>query len=134
MTAVYVPQERHQGWPRVLHGGIVATLLDEAAAYVAYARGQHAATARLTIRYTRPASLDQPLRVRATLVRDARRMLTIESRVTTLDGDDIAAAEAVLLLLTPKQERDYGLADDRDDTGDGADQENTGFQGRDGNR
>jgi uncharacterized protein (TIGR00369 family) len=93
----------------VLHGGIVATLLDEAAAYVAYARGQHAATARLNIRYSRPAPIDIPLRVMATLVKDTRRMLTIEARVTTLEDDNIATAEATLLLLTPKQEQEYGL-------------------------
>ena len=109
VTALYVPQERHQGWPNVLHGGIVATLLDEAAAYVAYARGQHAATARLNIRYSRPAPLDTPLRVTATLVKDTRRMLTIEARVTTLEDEKIASAEAALLLLTLKQEQEYGL-------------------------
>ena len=109
VTALYAPQERYQGWPNVLHGGIVATLLDEAAAYVAYARGQHAATARLTIRYSRPAPLDAPLRVTATLVKDTRRMLTIEARVTTLEDEKIATAEATLLLLTAKQEQEYGL-------------------------
>lgn len=109
VTALYVPQERHQGWPNVLHGGIVATLLDEAAAYVAYARGQHAATARLNVRYSRAAPLDTPLRVTATLVKDTRRMLTIEARVTTLEDEKIAAAEAALLLLTAKQEQEYGL-------------------------
>ncbi len=109
VSALYVPQERHQGWPNVLHGGIVATLLDEAAAYVAYARGQHAATARLNIRYSRAAPLDIPLRVTATLVKDTRRMLTIEARVTTLENKKIANAEATLLLLTPKQEQEYGL-------------------------
>lgn len=109
VTALYIPQERHQGWPNVLHGGIVATLLDEAAAYVAYARGQHAATARLNIRYSRPAPMDMPLRVTATLVKDTRRMLTIEARVTTLEDEKIATAEATLLLLTPRQEQEYGL-------------------------
>ena len=100
VTALYAPQERYQGWPNVLHGGIVATLLDEAAAYVAYARGQHAATARLNIRYSHAAPLDAPLRVTATLVKDTRRMLTIEARVTTLEDEKIATAEATLLLLT----------------------------------
>ncbi len=109
VTALYVPQERYQGWPNVLHGGIVATLLDEAAAYVAYARGQHAATARLNVRYSRAAPLDIPLRVTAALVKDTRRMLTIEARVTTLENEKIANAEATLLLLTPKQEQEYGL-------------------------
>ncbi len=109
VTALYVPQDRHQGWPNVLHGGIVATLLDESAAYVAYARGQHAATARLNVRYSRAAPLDTPLRVTATLAKDTRRMLTIEARVTTLADEKIADAEAKLLLLTPNQEREYGL-------------------------
>ena len=109
VTAVYAPQERHQGWPHALHGGIVATLLDEAAAYVAYTRGRHAATARLVIRYSRPARLDEPLRVSASLVRDARRILTIDAHVTTLDDQRIADAEATLLLLTERQELDYGL-------------------------
>ena len=30
VTALYVPQEQHQGWPNVLHGGIVATIADGA--------------------------------------------------------------------------------------------------------
>ena len=109
VTALYVPQERFQGWPNVLHGGIVATLLDEAAAYVAYARGQHAATARLNIRYSRPAPLDEPLRVSASLVKDTRRLLTIETNVKTLADETIAVAEATLMLLTEEQEREYGL-------------------------
>ena len=118
VTALYVPQEQHQGWPSVLHGGIVATLLDEAAAYVAYARGQHAATARLNIRYSRPAPLDEPLRVSATLLKDSRRMLTIEARITTLGEDKIAEAEATLLLLTPEQKQEYGLTPLTADTND----------------
>ena len=118
VTALYVPQEQHQGWPRVLHGGIVATLLDEAAAHVAYARGQHGATARLNIRYSRPALLDEPLRVSATLVKDSRRMLTIEARITTLGEDKIAEAEATLLLLTPEQKQEYGLTPLTADTND----------------
>ena len=118
VTALYVPQEQHQGWPNVLHGGIVATLLDEAAAYVAYARGQHAATARLNIRYSRPATLDEPLRISASLLKNSRRMLTIEAHVTTLEEDKIADAEATLLLLTPKQEHEYGLTPLTADTND----------------
>ena len=109
VTALYVPRDEHQGWPHILHGGIIATLLDEAAAYVAYARGQHAATARLNIRYRRAAPLDAPLRVSATLVKDARRSLTIESRVDTLDDETIASADATLLVLTQNQEHEYGL-------------------------
>ncbi len=109
VTAVYVPQREHQGWPRALHGGVVAALLDEAAAYVAYARGQRAATARLTIRFSRPALLEQPLRVSATLLKNTRRTLTIDAHVTTRGEERIADAEVTLLLLTPQQEQEYGV-------------------------
>jgi acyl-coenzyme A thioesterase PaaI-like protein len=83
--------------------------LDEAAAYVAYARGEHAATARLTVRYSTPAPLDEPLRVEARLVRATRRLLDVEGTVVTVSGTPIAGAEATLMLLTDHQKRAYGL-------------------------
>lgn len=109
VSAVFQPKEVHQGWPRILHGGIVATLLDEAAAYVAYVRDQHAATARLNMRFTTPAPLDEPLRVEARLVRATRRLLEVEAEVATLTGAPIATAQATLMLLTDHQKREYGL-------------------------
>ncbi len=109
VTAIFQPEEAHQGWPNVLHGGLVATLLDEAAAYVAYARGEHAATARLNLRFSMPAPLDEPLRVDARLVRATRRLLEVGGEVTTLSGKPIAAARATLMLLTDHQKQGYGL-------------------------
>ena len=45
VEAIFTPRDNLQGWPEALHGGIVATLLDEAAAYVAYVQNVHAVTA-----------------------------------------------------------------------------------------
>lgn len=107
--ALFQPRPVHQGWPRALHGGLVATLLDEAAAHVAYARGERAATVRLALRFRRPAPLDQPLRVEARLVRATRRLLEVHGEVTTLQGQPLAEAKATLLLLTESQKRAFGL-------------------------
>ena len=100
----------HQGWPHSVHGGLVSTLLDEAAAYVAYVRGQRAATARLTVRFHGPAAVDDALRVDARLTRATRRLLEVRSWVTDLTtGDTVAEADASLMVITDAQRREFGL-------------------------
>ncbi len=35
-TAEFAAGENHQGWPGIVHGGIIFSILDEAMAYVPY--------------------------------------------------------------------------------------------------
>jgi uncharacterized protein (TIGR00369 family) len=58
-----VPNE-YQGYPGVVHGGIVAAVLDETAGRAVMVRGSDQdlfATLRLTIRYRRPTPTETPL-------------------------------------------------------------------------
>ncbi len=101
----------HQGWPHTVHGGLVAALLDEAAAYVAYVRDQRAATARLNIRFHGPALIDDALRVDARLTRTTRRLLEVHAWVSTRStGETIAEADASLMLMTDEQRTEFGLS------------------------
>ena len=34
--AEFVPEKYHQGWPEVVHGGLICALLDEAMGYAIY--------------------------------------------------------------------------------------------------
>ncbi|MDA1095875.1 MAG: PaaI family thioesterase [Chloroflexi bacterium] len=109
--AIWTPKEDHQGWPQAVHGGLVSTLLDEAAAYVAYARGDRTATARLNIRFHTPAPVADALRVDGRLQRASRRLLQVRAQVTTLaSGAIVADADATLMLLGDAQRREFGLA------------------------
>ncbi len=100
----------HQGWPHTVHGGLVASLLDEAAAYVAYVRDQRAATARLNIRFHGPALIDDPLRVDARLTRATRRLLEVHAWVSTSStSETIAEADASLMLMTEEQRTEFGV-------------------------
>ena len=100
----------HQGWPHAVHGGLVATLLDEAAAYVAYVRDQPAATARLNVRFLAPAVVDDHLRVDARLTRSTRRLLEVHSWVSNrATGATIAEADASLVLMTKQQRKECGI-------------------------
>ena len=101
----------HQGWPHTVHGGLVAALLDEGAAYVAYVRDQRAATARLNIRFHGPALIDDPLRVDARLTRATHRLLEVHAWVSVQStGSTIAEADASLMLMTEAQRTEFGLS------------------------
>ena len=55
----FTPDVRFQGFPNVVHGGVIATLLDETLSRTSTLGGRWMMTARLDIRYRRPALLGQ---------------------------------------------------------------------------
>jgi uncharacterized protein (TIGR00369 family) len=57
--------ERYQGGGGMLHGGIIATLLDEAMGKVCRFRQVKAVTAELTVEYLKPIRVDQEIVVEA---------------------------------------------------------------------
>jgi uncharacterized protein (TIGR00369 family) len=60
----FVIPDEYQGYPGVVHGGIVAAVLDETAGRAMMLNGQHDnlfATLRLTIRYRHPTPTETPL-------------------------------------------------------------------------
>src|SRR3982074_3807738 len=63
IVADYQPSERFQGFPGVLHGGVLATMLDETMSRTGALRREWLMTGKLDIRYRRPAPIDKPLRV-----------------------------------------------------------------------
>lgn len=80
--------DRFHGAPGIVHGGIVATLLDEfSCAAAVFLAGSRVVTGELTVRYERPCPVERELEVRAR-VRDAShaRYLVIEAEIH-LDGE-----------------------------------------------
>src|SRR5258708_13030429 len=55
--------KRYTGPPGYCHGGIIATILDDAMSKLNKLRDLVAATSRMTVEYLRPVPLQQPLRV-----------------------------------------------------------------------
>lgn len=85
-TATFTPKQRFAGWTTMLHGGIVATLLDEAMAHAAIAAGLRAVTGRLEIRFRKPAPMGVPLVAQGQLIGKRARLLTLTATVSGLDG------------------------------------------------
>lgn len=84
--------QRFSGWSSVIHGGIVATLLDEAMAHAAISRGIRAVTARLEVRFRRAIPVGAPLIAFGRIENQRGRMLEISSSLCDPDGTPYAQA------------------------------------------
>ncbi len=60
-----------QGYPRMMHGGVVSLLLDAAMTHCLFHEGCTAVTARMEIKFRRPVELEADVHVRARLVRSS---------------------------------------------------------------
>jgi len=82
-----------QGWQRVVHGGIVALLLDEAMAYAAGARGHVGVTADLKMRFRKSVPVGEPLVVQGKVLWQRRNVLGIEASVQDEAGTVLASGQ-----------------------------------------
>ena len=92
-TAEFVPEGKYQGWKGIVHGGILATLLDEAMTRLAWVVCGGALTAEMTVRYVKPAKVGETLFIRGEIVKDAPRM--VEMKASLCDGEGKVIAHAV---------------------------------------
>jgi len=110
----FTPGESYQGPPGNMHGGLVATLADEIAAWAVIALlGKFGFTAQMTCKLHKPVRVGVPLVGRGSIVRDARRIVQTRALITqndetTFTGDftfailDRAAAEKMLGTALPE--------------------------------
>jgi acyl-coenzyme A thioesterase PaaI-like protein len=96
IVADFQPREEHQGFPGVLHGGIVAAILDEALGRTSLLGNNQewTMTGRLEIRYRRYVPYGPLLRVRATLAEERKRMLQASGVLTLASDESVVLAEA----------------------------------------
>ena len=101
VSAEYTVPEHFQGYPGVVHGGIVATMLDEISgrSYIGEdpANPRFMFTARLDVHYRRPVPVGQPLRLVGKALSSRGRTATARGEIWGPDGTLLAEAEALLV-------------------------------------
>ncbi len=95
----FTPHEHLQGYPGVLHGGIICALLDETIGRTLVHDDLWAMTAELNVRFIKPVPLDQPLTVIGELVRLQSRLVRGRGELRLADDSVAATAEAKYILL-----------------------------------
>jgi len=92
----FFPREEYQGFPGMIHGGIVAVVLDEALNRTSLLTNHPAwtMTGRLDIRYRRYVPYGPLLRVRAMLGMQRGRMVRASGKLTLAEDERVVFAEA----------------------------------------
>jgi acyl-coenzyme A thioesterase PaaI-like protein len=89
----------HQGGPGIVHGGIVAAALDEAAGLLATWYRFPTVTARIFVRYRRPVPIERELLARSQLAAERGRRIHVEAQLA--DGGEVLAEARAAFLHVP---------------------------------
>ncbi len=105
----FTPEEQHQGYPGVLHGGIATALLDETIgrASMTAGREQWMMTAKLELRFLKPVPIGQPLTVIGRVDKLSRHGMSGSGEIRL--ADDSVAVEAKGLFVTLPDEQKESL-------------------------
>ena len=112
----FVTRPHHAGFNDVVHGGLIATVADEAMAWASvWTAGRFGLCGELTLRFRRPAIVGTTIRVEA-MVDDVRsRRIVTRCRCTDDAGDELATGSAKYVPMTAEQHARVVESLDRDD-------------------
>ena len=108
-ATVKVP-EHFQGYPGIVHGGVIAAMLDEVAGRCVIGTDppRWMVTARLSIRYRRPVPVETPLSLFGTLKEETGLLVKATGEIR--DEAGAVLAEADVLLVNAPANMQVGLA------------------------
>jgi acyl-coenzyme A thioesterase PaaI-like protein len=100
-VTTFVPARAHQGYKGIVHGGLIATVLDEVMVRHVWQRYGPSATARLDVRYRHPAPTETPIEVRGwiTAIRRGGRAFETAAVARLADGTVLAEATGLAIRL-----------------------------------
>lgn len=81
VSAEFVVGESYEGYPGILHGGVIATLLDAAMTNCLFAQGHCGLTADLHIRYRHPVRSGVPCALQAWIERKTAPLYVLRAEL-----------------------------------------------------
>ncbi|MBI2139375.1 PaaI family thioesterase [Candidatus Woesearchaeota archaeon] len=97
--AAFTPKPEHQGYKGIVHGGIVATVLDEAMGRLMFELNKNAVTGSFSVRLNRPALTGKTYTAVGEIVAEQERKILTKSRLVDDAGVVVAEAEGVMVKL-----------------------------------
>jgi len=93
VQTTFTPGPQHIGFEGIIHGGVLATVLDEAMVWCAtWAARRFCVCAEMTVRYLHSAAVGEPLTFKAKVSSDRPRLITAEGSIVDPSGRLIASA------------------------------------------
>ena len=101
MSLATIP-DTFEGPPGYVHGGIIATLLDEAMSKAVRVRGLIAMTRKLEIEYLRPVPSGAPIRMEGKILSSEGRKHWVQARILNADGSELALGKGLFIEVRPR--------------------------------
>ena len=96
----------YQGYPGIVHGGIISAILDETSGRAIMLASEEAdpfwVTAKLEVRYRKPTPTETPLKALGWIVKEGRRSAQVAGELRLEDGTVTAEVEAVVVRPAPE--------------------------------
>ncbi len=110
----YIVPDHFQGYQGVVHGGIVASLVDETLGRVHMGSPEDTrfmVTAKLSITYRKPVPTGKPIKIVGHAQKSKRRTAASTAEIYGPDGELLVEAEALLVDAPPEMLEDVDLED-----------------------
>lgn len=116
VESTYLAPDHFQGYPGVLHGGIVGAILDEIAGRALMGNDplhpRFMFTAKLEVKYRKNVPIGKQLRIVGKSVRVKARSAEAWAGIYDADTDDLLAEGTALLMNVPPEQFDMSRLDE----------------------
>ncbi len=99
METVFIPEEWQQGYADIIHGGIIATLLDEVMGKLAFELGINAVTAELSVRFKKPVGRKDEILIKGRIIDETSRIVYAKAEARFEDGSLAAEANGKFIVV-----------------------------------
>lgn len=97
VRAEFTPTDLHVGYEGLVHGGILAALIDDALANIWFTKGEEAVTAKIEVRFRRAVRPGDRLTIVAVPTGFKGAMMTARAEVRAGNGDVVADGTGLLV-------------------------------------
>ena len=104
LSADFTPAPHHQGWPGIVHGGIISALLYEVMENWTYLNGIVTMMRSMNTRLIAPTKVGRPIRATSWQESHEGREIYVVARLES-DGKTVAEGSACLVVLNERRRR-----------------------------
>ena len=91
-------EEKHQGYDNIVHGGLIAAVLDDSMAYAIMGLGLMPVTVEMKIRYKKPTRVGEEITLEGRVIKVGRKMVEVEADAKGPNGEVRAHAEGKFMV------------------------------------
>ncbi len=93
----FTPQKVHQGFKDIVHGGIIALILDEVMVNLLWKTGRRAISAQMEVKLSQPVKLGETVYFEGRISKDSKKVIYTEAKAMKQDRTLVASATAKCL-------------------------------------